>query len=587
MIKIFKNFSKKDWSILLICVGLIALQVYLDLKLPDYMSKITKLVQTNDGTMGEILKQGGFMLLCALFSLMSAIVVCFFTSLLSSNFSFNLRNNIFSKVTSFSMKEIKKFQTSSLITRTTNDVGQLELFIAMGLQLVIKAPIMAVWAISKILHKNMEWSMLTGAGVVILLFTIGTLLIIVFPRFEKIQKLIDKLNSVTRENLTGIRVIRAFNAEDFEKDRFNKVNSDLTNMQMFNQKAFAILNPIMNLVMHGLTIGIYIIGAVLISKAGMVDKINLFSNMVVFTSYGMQVIAAFLMLAFTFMIVPRASVSARRINEVLESDISIVDGRRYIRDTEVKGEIEFKNVSFKYPDADEYLLKDISFKVNKGEVIAFIGSTGSGKSTLVNLVPRFYDATDGEILVDGINIKDYSLKMLHNKIGYVPQKAVLFTGTVKSNVRYGDNGKKEVSIDKIKKAIGIAQATDFVENMDKKYDSHIARGGTNVSGGQKQRLAIARAIARDPEIYIFDDSFSALDYKTDSKLRKELKKYTKDATIMIVAQRIGTIISADKIVVLDKGKCVGIGTHKELLKSCEVYKEIALSQLSEEELKHA
>ena len=587
MLKIFKNFGKKDWCILLICVGLIALQVYLDLKLPDYMSKITRLVQTNDGTMGEILKQGGFMLLCALFSLLSAVVVCFFTSLLSSNFSFNLRNNIFSKVTSFSMKEIKKFQTSSLITRTTNDVGQLELFIAMGLQLVIKAPIMAVWAISKILHKNMEWSMLTGAGVLILLITIGTLLIIVFPRFEKIQKLIDKLNSVTRENLTGIRVVRAFNAEKFEQDRFNKVNSDLTNMQMFNQKAFAILNPIMNLVMHGLTIGIYIIGAVLISKAGMVDKINLFSNMVVFTSYGMQVIAAFLMLAFTFMIVPRASVSARRINEVLDSDISIVDGKKYIRDTEVKGEIEFKNVSFKYPDADEYLLKDISFKVNKGEVIAFIGSTGSGKSTLINLVPRFYDATDGEILVDGINIKDYSLKMLHNKIGYVPQKAVLFTGTVKSNVRYGDNGKKEVSIDKIKKAIDIAQATDFVENMDKKYDSHIARGGTNVSGGQKQRLAIARAIARDPEIYIFDDSFSALDYKTDSKLRKELKKYTKDATIMIVAQRIGTIISADKIVVLDKGKCVGIGTHKELLKTCEVYKEIALSQLSEEELKHA
>ena len=584
MLKIFKNFGKKDWCILLICVGLIALQVYLDLKLPDYMSKITKLVQTNDGTMSEILKQGGFMLLCALFSLLSAGVVCFFTSLLSSNFSFKLRNNIFSKVTSFSMKEIKKFQTSSLITRTTNDVGQLELFIAMGLQLVIKAPIMAIWAISKIVNKNLEWSLLTGAGVLILLITISTLLIIVFPRFEKIQKLIDKLNSVTRENLTGIRVVRAFNAEDFEKDRFNKVNSDLTSMQMFNQKAFAILNPIMNLVMHGLTIGIYIIGAILISKAGMVDKINLFSNMVVFTSYGMQVIAAFLMLAFTFMIVPRASVSARRINEVLDSDISIVDGKKYIRDTDVKGEIEYKNVSFKYPDADEYLLKDISFKVNKGEVIAFIGSTGSGKSTLINLVPRFYDATDGEILVDGINIKDYSLEMLHNKIGYVPQKAVMFTGTVKSNVRYGDNGKKEVSIDKIKKAIDIAQARDFVENMDKKYDSHIARGGTNVSGGQKQRLAIARAIARDPEIYIFDDSFSALDYKTDSKLRKELKKYTKDATIMIVAQRIGTIISADKIVVLDKGKCVGIGTHKELLKSCEVYKEIALSQLSEEEL---
>ena len=587
MIKIFKNFGKKDWCILLICVGLIALQVYLDLKLPDYMSKITRLVQTNGSTMSEILKQGGFMLLCALLSLLSAVVVCFFTSLLSSNFSFNLRKNIFSKVTQFGMKEIKEFQTSSLITRTTNDVGQLELFIAMGLQMVIKAPIMAVWAISKILNKNLEWSMLTGAGVLILLITIGTLLIIVFPRFEKIQKLIDKLNGVTRENLTGIRVVRAFNAEKFEQDRFNKVNSDLTGMQMFNQKAFAILNPMMTLVMHGLTIGIYVIGAVLISKADMMDKIALFSNMVVFSSYGMQVIAAFLMLAFTFMIVPRASVSARRINEVLDSEISVVDGEKDITKTDELGVVEFKNVSFKYPDADEYLLKDINFKVNKGEVIAFIGSTGSGKSTLINLIPRFYDATDGEILVDGINIKDYTLKSLHNKIGYVPQKAVLFTGTVKSNVRYGDNGKKEVSLDKIKEAVEIAQATDFVENMDKKYDGHIARGGTNVSGGQKQRLAIARAIARDPEIYIFDDSFSALDYKTDSKLRKELKKYTKDATIMIVAQRIGTIISADKIVVLDKGECVGIGTHKELLKNCEVYKEIALSQLSEEELKHA
>ena len=587
MIKIFKNFKIKDWGILLICVGLIALQVYLDLKLPDYMSNITRLVQTNGSTMGEILKQGGFMLLCALFSLQSAVVVCFFTSLLSSNFSFNLRKNIFSKVTSFGMKEIKEFQTSSLITRTTNDVGQLELFIAMGLQMVIKAPIMAVWAISKILNKNLEWSMLTGSGVLILLITIGTLLIIVFPRFEKIQKLIDKLNGVTRENLTGIRVIRAFNAEKFEQDRFNKVNSDLTGMQMFNQKAFAILNPIMSLVMHGLTIGIYVIGAILISKAGMMDKITLFSNMVVFSSYGMQVIAAFLMLAFTFMIVPRASVSARRINEVLESDISIMDGEKDVTKTDEVGTVEFKNVSFKYPDADEYLLKDINFKVNKGEVIAFIGSTGSGKSTLINLVPRFYDATDGEILVDGINIKDYTLKSLHNKIGYVPQKAVLFTGTVKSNVRYGDNGKKEVSLNKVKEAVNIAQATEFVEKMDKSYDGHIARGGTNVSGGQKQRLAIARAIAREPEIYIFDDSFSALDYQTDSKLRKELKKYTKDATIMIVAQRIGTIISADKIVVLDKGECVGIGTHKELLKNCEVYKEIALSQLSEEELKHA
>ena len=587
MLKIFKNFGKKDWCILLICVGLIALQVYLDLKLPDYMSKITRLVQTNGSTMAEILKQGGFMLLCAFLSLLSAVIVCFFTSLLSSNFSFNLRKNIFSKVTSFGMKEIKEFQTSSLITRTTNDVTQLEMFIGMGLQLVIKAPIMAIWAISKIVNKNLEWSLLTGAGVLVLLITIITLLIIVFPRFEKIQKLIDKLNGVTRENITGIRVVRAFNAEDFEQDRFGKVNNDLTSMQMFNQKAFAILSPIMNLVMQGLTMGIYIIGAVLISKAGMVERINLFSNMVVFTSYGMQVIAAFLMLAFTFMIVPRAGISARRINEVLDSEISVIDGDKDINKTKETGTVEFKNVSFKYPDADEYLLKNINFKVNKGEVIAFIGSTGSGKSTLINLGPRFYDATDGEILVDGVNIKEYTLNSLHNKIGYVPQKAVMFTGTVKSNVRYGDNGKKEVSLDKVKEAVSIAQATEFVEKMDKTYDSHIARGGTNVSGGQKQRLAIARAIARDPEIYIFDDSFSALDYKTDSKLRKELKKYTKDATIMIVAQRIGTIISADKIVVLDKGECVGIGTHKELLKNCEVYKEIALSQLSEEELKHA
>ena len=587
MLKIFRNFGKKDWGILLICVGLIALQVYLDLKLPDYMSKITRLVQTNGSTMVEIFKQGGFMLLCAFLSLLSAVIVCFFTSLLSSNFSFNLRKNIFSKVTSFGMKEIKEFQTSSLITRTTNDVTQLEMFIGMGLQLVIKAPIMAIWAISKIVNKNLEWSLLTGAGVLILLITIITLLIIVFPRFEKIQKLIDKLNGVTRENITGIRVVRAFNAEKFEQDRFNQVNNDLTGMQMFNQKAFAILNPIMNLVMQGLTMGIYIIGAVLISKAGMVGKINLFSNMVVFTSYGMQVIAAFLMLAFTFMIVPRAGISARRINEVLDSDISVIDGDKDINKTKETGTVEFKNVSFKYPDADEYLLKNINFKVNKGEVIAFIGSTGSGKSTLINLVPRFYDATDGEILVDGINIKEYTLNSLHNKIGYVPQKAVMFTGTVKSNIRYGDNGKKEVSLNKVKEAVDIAQASEFVEKMDKIYDSHIARGGTNVSGGQKQRLAIARAIARDPEIYIFDDSFSALDYKTDSKLRKELKKYTKDATIMIVAQRIGTIISADKIVVLDKGECVGIGTHKELLKTCKVYKEIALSQLSEEELKHA
>ena len=586
MIKMFKTFNKKDWIMVFLSFALIVVQVWLDLKLPDYMSSITTLIQTEGSSMGDILIQGVYMLICALGSLVSAIMVGFLTSRLSADFSLNLRKKIFTKVGKFGMEEIKKFETSSLITRTTNDVTQLEMFVAMGLQMLIKAPIMAVWAVSKILNKSIEWSMLTGACVVILLLTVITLLIIVFPRFEKVQKLIDKVNGVTRENLTGIRVIRAFNAEKYQQGRFEGVNNDLTSMQMFNQKCFAILNPVMNLVMHSLTLGIYLIGAYLINSAGMLDKITLFSNMVVFTSYGMQVIAAFLMLAMIFMILPRAQVSSRRINEVLDSDISIKDGKLDVKNTKEVGTIEFKNVSFKYPDADEYLLKNISFKVEKGETIAFIGSTGSGKSTLINLVPRFYDATDGEILIDGINVKEYTLESLNNKIGYVPQKAVMFTGSVKDNVGYGYNGKRKANLNKIKEALEVAQATDFVTKMDKTYDAHIARGGTNVSGGQKQRLAIARAIARDPEIYIFDDSFSALDYKTDSILRKELKKYTKDATSMIVAQRIGTIINADKIVVLDKGECVGIGTHKELLKNCKVYKEIALSQLSKEELEN-
>lgn len=587
MIKIFKNFTKKDLMLILISILMITLQVYLDLKLPDYMSSITVLIQSEDTKILEILSKGGYMLLCAFGSLLSAVVVGYLASLLSANFSYNLREKVFKKVLNLSTAEIKKFKVSSLITRTTNDITQLEMLIAIGLQMLIKAPIMAVWAITKIVNKSLEWSILTGVCVLILLITIGILLIIVFPRFEIVQKLIDKVNGVTEENLSGIRVVRAFNAEKFEENRFAKVNNDLTKNQLFNQRCFAILNPIMNLVMHFLTLGIYFIGAILINKSGMLDKINLFSNMVVFSSYGMQVIASFLMLAMIFMIWPRASVSAKRINEVLESDISIKDGNLEKVNNDLVGTVEFKNVSFKYPDADEYLLENISFKVNKGETIAFIGSTGSGKSTLINLVPRFYDATEGEILVDGINVKDYKLETLHNKIGYIPQKAVMFTGTVKSNVTYGNNGKKTPSLEEIKKSINVAQGTDFVEKMDKKYDSHIASGGTNISGGQKQRLAIARAIARKPEIYIFDDSFSALDYKTDFLLRKELKKYTSDATNMIVAQRIGTIINADKIVVLEKGKCVGIGTHKELLKKCKVYKEIALSQLGKEELDNA
>ena len=586
MFKLFKNLSTKDKIYVVICIVLIVFQVWLELKMPDYMSAITRLAQTEGSKMSDILEQGAYMLACAGGYLISAIIVGYFASLVASSFSATLRLKIFKKIQDFGIQEIKKFQTSSLITRTTNDVMQVEMLIGMGLQMMAKAPIMAVWAIMKILNKGLEWSILTAVCVAILLATVVTLMIIVMPRFQIVQKLIDKINGVTGENLSGIRVIRAFNAEKFQSDRFEDVNDKLTKTQMFNQRCFAVMMPIMNLVMHGLTLGIYIIGAILINKAGMLDKITLFSNMVVFSSYGMQVIMSFLMLALIFMMWPRAEISAKRINEVLDEEIAIKNGT-FTGDTKEKGTVEFKNVSFKYPDADEYLLKDISFTAKKGETVAFIGSTGSGKSTLINLIPRFYDATDGEVLVDGVDVKEYDEAHLHNKIGYISQKAIMFTGTVSENVAYGDNGREKPTEEQIKKAIEVAQGTDFVEKMDKKYDAHIARGGTNVSGGQKQRLSIARAIARDPEIYIFDDSFSALDYKTDATLRKELKKYTKDATSMIVAQRIGTIINADKIIVLDKGRCVGQGTHKELLKNCEVYKEIALSQLSEEELASA
>ena len=586
MIKLFKNFTKRDKIIVLCVVFLVVFSVFLDLRMPEYMSKITKLVQTEDSTMRDILTAGFSMLVCAVSSLICTIFIGYLTSLLSANFSKNVRRKIFAKVEDFGIAEIKKFSTSSLITRTTNDVTQIEMLLSMGLQMMIKSPVMAVWALLKILGKSGELSLITGTGVIIIVCTNLFIIKTVTPRFEKMQKLTDKINGVTRENLTGIRVIRAFNAEEFQMNRFEDVNDELTDTQLANQKTFAIMSPIMNFVMHFQHLGIYFVGAYIIVRSGMIDKINMFSNMVVFSSYGMQVIMSFLMLTMIFMILPRAQVSARRLNEVLEEDISVKSGD-FDGTTKKTGLVEFKDVSFKYPDADEYLLKNISFKVNKGETIAFIGSTGSGKSTLINLVPRLYDATDGEVLVDGVNVKEYKLSALNNKIGYISQKAVMFTGSVMDNVTYGDNGRDKPDIKKVKKALDIAQASDFVNKMDKGVDSHIARGGTNVSGGQKQRLSIARAIARDPEIYIFDDSFSALDYKTDSTLRKELKKYTKDATIMIVAQRIGTIMNADKIVVLDKGECVGIGTHKELLKKCTVYKEIALSQLSEEELNNA
>ena len=585
MLKLFKNFNKKDIIIIILCIIMMFFQVWIELKLPDYMSNITRLIQTSGSSIKSILHEGTYMLLCAFGSAISTVFIGYLASKLSASFSMNLREKLFKKVQKLGANEINKFQTSSLITRTTNDVSQIEMLIAMGLQAMIKAPIMATWAIKKIIGKSAKLSTLVAIGVIILLITISIILIIVNPLFKKIQKLTDKINNVTRENLIGVRVIRAFNAEAYQGKKFSNVNSNITNTHIKIQKTFALLDPIISSVMHFLTIGIYYFGTLMLISMNLKSRLDLFSNMVVFTNYGIQVIMSFIMLTIIFMILPRANVSAKRINEVLESHIQIKDGKGAL--PKEPGTIEFKNVSFKYPNADDYLLKDISFSVKKGETIAFIGSTGSGKSTLINLIPRFYDATEGEILVDGINIKDYTLEELHNIIGYVSQKAFMFTGSIKENIKFGKKNNYKITEDIITKAIEVSQASDFVNEMKNKENSHIARGGTNISGGQKQRLSIARAIARNPEIYIFDDTFSALDYTTDAKLRKALKEYTKDATSLIVAQRIGTIINADKIIVLDKGKCVGIGTHKELLKKCKVYKEIALSQLSEEELQNA
>ena len=587
MLKLLKKLNKRDYLFILISFLLIFAQVWLELKMPDYMSEITVLVKTEGAKIGEILKNGGYMLLCAFGSLVAAVITGYIISKISSIFSKNVRKSIFTKVENLAMQEVKQFSTSSLITRTTNDITNIQMFMAMGLQLLIKAPITAIWAVSKILNKSWQWSAITAVAVVVLLSVIAMLIVIVLPRFKIVQKLIDKLNGVTRENLNGIRVVRAFNAEKYQEEKFEKANDNLTNLQLFNQKKFAIMQPTMYLVLYFLTLAIYFVGAYIIKDAMMADKLSLFGDMVVFSSYAIQVIMSFLLLAFVFMMLPRAQVSAKRINEVLDTDITIKEGEVTNIENGEKGTVEFKHVYFKYPDADEYLLEDISFKVNKGETVAFIGSTGSGKSTLINLVPRFYDVTKGKVLIDGVNVKEYKEEFLHSKIGYVPQKAVMFNGTVYSNVAYGKKPNGSYSLEKVKEAIKVAQAKEFVEKMDEGYNSHMAQGGTNVSGGQKQRLAIARAIAKDPEIYIFDDSFSALDYKTDAVLRKELKSYTKDATSLIVAQRIGTIMTADKIIVLDNGKCVGIGNHKDLLKSCEVYKQIALSQLSKEELENA
>ena len=585
MIKIFKFLKKEDWLVVLICIFLIAGQVGLDLKLPDYMTEITGLVQTEGSKMSEVFAAGGKMLLCAFGSLILAVAVGFFAARLAAGFSRRIRFAVFEKVESFSMEEINGFSTDSLITRSTNDITQVQMLISMGLQVMIKAPIMAVWAITKISSKSWQWTAATAAAIVLLLLLIVIAVTFALPRFRKVQKLTDNLNRVTRENLTGIRVVRAYNAEEYQEEKFNQANEELVQNNLFANRVMAIMNPGMNIVMNGLTLSIYWIGAMLIHQAGAIDaRIELFSNMVVFSSYAMQVVMAFMMLTMIFIMLPRTSVSIKRINEVLDTESKIKDGTMTEGKPGMEGVVEFKNVSFKYPDAADYVLRDISFQAKKGETIAFIGATGSGKSTLVNLLPRFYDASEGEVLVDGINVKDYTLEALHNKLGYVSQRAVMFSGTVESNVTYGDNGREETASNAVEKAVEIAQGKEFVEKMEEQYQAMIAQGGTNISGGQKQRLAIARAVYRKPEIYIFDDSFSALDYKTDKVLRKALKKETADTTSLIVAQRIGTIKNADKIIVLEEGRAVGIGTHEELMKNCEVYQQIALSQLSKEEL---
>lgn len=584
MIKILKYLNPKEWMLAGVSLIFILVQVWLDLKMPEYMSEITQLVQTPGSEMKDIWIAGGYMLLCAIGSLVSAVIVGYFAAKIAASFSARLRSMLFNKVESLSMEEINRFSTSSLITRSTNDITQIQMLVTLALQLIIKAPITAVWAITKIAGKGFEWSMATGVAVLILILMVSLLMIFVMPKFRKMQTLTDNITRVTRENLTGLRVVRAYNAKDYQEDKFETANEELTSTQLFTNRAMTVMMPVMNLLMSGISLAIYWIGAYLIDAAGAADKLIIFSDMVVFSQYSMQIIMSFMMMVMMFVILPRASVSAKRINEVLDTESTILDGNEADGMPGHAGEVTFNHVSFKYPDGAEYVLEDISFTAKQGETVAFIGSTGSGKSTLINLVPRFFDVTEGEVLIDGVNVKDYKLEALYNKIGYVPQKAVLFKGTVGFNVAYGENGGDGYSEDEIKKAVQIAQGADFVEEMEGEYNALIAQGGTNVSGGQKQRLAIARAVCRKPEVYIFDDSFSALDYKTDRVLRKELKKETSGITSLIVAQRIGTIMDADQIIVLDEGKVVGRGTHKELLRDCAVYKEIAMSQLSEEEL---
>lgn len=584
MVKLLKKLTWKDFILAAVAFVFIIVQVWLSLTMPDYMSEITKLVQTKGSKMNDILIAGGKMLACALGSLLAAVCTSICASKISSNFSANLRGQVFHKVQSFSMEEIGNFSTASLITRSTNDITQVQMLIVMGLEVLLKAPIMAVWALCKISTKNWQWTASTGVAVVVLLSFVCVCVAVALPKFKKLQSLTDNLNRVTRENLTGLNVVRAYNAEGYQQKKFNDANDELTKTQLFANRTMGTMMPGIQMVMNGLMLAIYWIGAYLISNAQMFDKLTIFSDMIVFTQYAMQVVMSFMMLVMIFVLLPRASVSAKRINEVLDMPLSIKDGTKENGIDGKKGEVEFHNVSFCYPDAEKDVIEDISFTAHKGETIAFIGSTGCGKSTVINMIPRFYDATKGEVLVDGVNVKEYTQKALRNKIGYVSQKAVLFTGSIKSNVAYGDNGKKGFTDDDVKHAIETAQAKEFVDKTEGGIDAFVAQGGSNFSGGQKQRLSIARAICRHPEILIFDDSFSALDYKTDRVLRDTLRKTCADATRFIVAQRIGTIRDADKIIVLDDGKIAGMGKHNELMETCEVYRQIAYSQLSKEEL---
>ncbi|PPQ48476.1 multidrug ABC transporter ATP-binding protein [Paenibacillus peoriae] len=586
MLKIFKYLKKNEWMLVLCSLAFIVVQVWLDLKLPDYMAEITTKLQTEGTPVSELLIPGSYMLFCAVGSMIASIIVGYFAAKVAAGLAMRLRAMVFDKTLSFSMEEMNNFSTASLITRSTNDVTQIQTVVALGLQVIIKAPILAVWAIVKIADKNWQWTASTGAAVAALILMLSVIVVFALPSFQRIQRLTDNLNRVTREHLIGLRVVRAYNADQYQQEKFEQANVELTNTNLFANRLMTMIGPGMTFIMSGLSVSIYWIGAYLINGAAVPDRITLFSNMVVFSSYAMQVVMAFMMVSMIFILMPRASISAKRIMEVLNTESSIVNGHETTGEESVMGQVEFRNVSFKYPDAEEAVLRNISFTAKRGETVAFIGATGSGKTSVINLIPRFYDVTEGEVLVDGVNVRNYNQQALHNKIGYVPQRAVLFNGTVVSNVSYGDNGRAGASEKLVKEAVGIAQGTEFVKKMDGQYQGRISQGGANVSGGQKQRLSIARAIYRQPEIYIFDDSFSALDYRTDRILRSALKKETGHATTLIVGQRIGTIKDADRIIVLDQGEIVGSGTHEELMTNCSTYQEIAYSQLSKEELIH-